>query len=307
MGRQNNKKLVEISRLSFWIFAWLLLQPAQSAFACSLREIPVSCRVEPDLTSQEAVCLNKNCSLKIEKNSAGRTNLFHLTVEDPQPSGGSLIGHVEPDGIYLSPYSPYKLPADIVNTICSEKLESHPSVQSLYQEWNIKDKKAYYGFVIEPYSVTEAQTLQALHEEILSCTDIKFVEDNGFLASFGFARSYCGPSTPIYPCGPVTVISPIKFALFAFTHPDSSTFPYILGISALLLLLIISAVVLHRRGDLVNFIRPSRFHMWGLALGVPLLCVISSIRLPYISYQLVAFYLILSTIRYLWPKEMAAK
>jgi hypothetical protein len=92
-----------------------------------------------------------------------------------------------------------------------------------------------------------------------------------------------------------------------FTHPTISTFPYILGISAIILLLLGGAFVLHRRGDLGCFLRPSKLHVWGLALGVPVLCVISLLRLPYFTYLVLAFYLILSTIRYSWPKRMATK
>jgi hypothetical protein len=296
--RQESKLAVVVSLVIFWLAIWLILIPNEEAGACSLAPLPIRCTVESSVLQSEFLCLNENCSLKAERNAVDGLTIFNLPDPSIEPSYEYYAGEIQSNGIYLDPYSPIKPKVEMVDQICDFDLSSAPKIYSLYDRWDVRDTR---GFTIEPTSDVRIQDLQTIKHNLLSCWDVDFVTEDDTLASFGFSRSYCGETLSLLslPCGGgATVLSPIKFITHIFLHPDVITLPYV-GASLILFALIFSSLhFLQKRGDLGLFLIPGRVHLWGLIIGIPILCFLSIGIASYFGYLLLGYYIALCIVNY---------
>jgi hypothetical protein len=273
-----------------WILVWLSLSPSQQVLACSPLPTSVRCQRDSELFANDLGCLNGDCSIRFEVDENDYLSIFQ---------GEEIVSRINDESVEIYWWGHKDrswFSSEVLDSFCQIDLANSQSIIPLFQNWLDTDS---HGFNLESYSPEKEKELMSIQSNLLSCRDVTYATENGAIASFSFQRSYCGLSTPLIPCGPAVLISPIKFALFVFSHPGATTFPYILGFLAILLLMLSGIIYLQKKGDLIFFFYPSKLHTWGLAIGVPILCFLSTFMTPYLIYQLFAFYLVLSTVNYL--------
>lgn len=118
------------------------------------------------------------------------------------------------------------------------------------------------------------------------------------LASYEQVRPYCR-SYPVLICGgSTTAISASAFFHYLLSNPNDLTMPYL---STLIFLMVGTAYFfgfLYRKGELGLFFLPTRVHMWGLVIGIPVFWLCATTTAIYLGNIMGIYYVFLTITNY---------
>lgn len=243
-----------------------------------------SCLASSRLLNAQADCVDADCVVRVVEDRYSQSVYV----------GEEKVGDLSDNG-YLNLNTWEKPAPELLDSVCEADISGSEKLLAFYNEWDPRDTR----LSIEAASDKNTRKLQAIQADYLSCEDVVYVSEDGAIASYSVTRSYCSLSTPILPCGPAYTISPILFAGFVFSNPNSETFPYIVAYIATFLVLVVGLMFLSRRGHLGLFLRPTKVHTIALAIGFPILFCLGMVLIPYLTYALVGYYLLVCTVSYL--------
>lgn len=99
---------------------------------------------------------------------------------------------------------------------------------------------------------------------------------------------------------PVTAISPPAFFYYLFSNDNEVTKPYFISLVLLMLGTSYFLGSLYRKGELGLFFRPTRVHMWGLVIGIPVFWLCAATTPIYLGNIMGVYYLFLTITNYVF-------
>jgi|GEM_PF-4575613 len=288
---------------SLLLLVLVILLSTERAFACSPvpHSVQTYCTVREDIF-QETVCLNEDCSLKIQGSKTsvtipGSHAQTKVTVYHNRASGPSGL-------LVFIPGEEENLADSLaVNTlVCNEDFSAdQAAILVEVQKWYAEDKHYFWdrSLDIEPFTDKREQALE--QQDYFKCAYAEYQRVGNWLVVKNTTRPYCQGSILVGVICPMTVFSLGSFVIYLFTHLNASTLPYVLICMAAIGLVVVFLIYLKRRRDLRQFLRPNRFNI--LATGGLTILFGCMIGIPVFLEWIIPSYLLTSAFSYMLYRQ----